>query len=278
MSHFSSAAVFKSFACLLVLLPGATLAAAPRAPSNALQYQRVVFTASVGRTSFDTLLRRDSAPGVLGTPLVAEDELGLAKSKLTGTAELTLRVVGRHRFRVGADYLSMGRSGSAPLTRAVVYDGTTYQATDTLQTALDLRRFSATYLYSPIRNERFELSAGVGVDLIDFRAEVGSAARGLGSRDDGSAPVPRLAVEGLWRISEHWYVEGRAAYLRGVIQDANGTIRGYSGNVVWAWQPGMAFTLGYQRYQLEAESRFTGTSGRVEFKTGGPQLAVRVGF
>ena len=278
MSHFSSAAVFKSFACLLVLLPGATLAAAPRAPSNALQYQRVVFTASVGRTSFDTLLRRDSAPGVLGTPLVAEDELGLARSKLTGTAELTLRVEGRHRFRVGADYLSMGRSGSAPLTRAVVYDGTTYQATDTLQTALDLRRFSATYLYSPIRNERFELSAGVGVDLIDFRADVGSAARGLGSRDDGSAPVPRLAVEGLWRISEHWYVEGRAAYLRGVIQDANGTIRGYSGNVVWAWQPGMAFTLGYQRYQLEAESRFTGTSGRVEFKTGGPQLAVRVGF
>ena len=265
-------------ALALVTAPTLALAGPPKAPSDALQYQRVVITASVGRASMDTLLRRDSAPGVLGTPLVAEEDLGLASGKLNGTAELTVRVEGRHRFRVGADYLGMERTGSAPLSTSVDYGGTTYPVNDTLATSLDLRRYSATYLYSPVRNERFELSAGLGVDLIDFRAAVESRASGVRRSDEGTAPVPRLAVEGLWRISEHWYAEGRAAYLRGVIQDANGTVRAYSANVVWAWQPGMAFTLGYQRYQLEAESRFSRTPGRFEFRSSGPQLAVRVGF
>lgn len=263
---------------LLLAAPGLAVAGPPKKPNDGLQYQRVVFSASVGRASFDTLLRRDSSPGVLGTPLVAEEDLGLASGKLNGTAELTVRVEGRHRFRVAADYLGMERAGSTPLSTAVVYGGTTYQVNDTLATALDLRRYSATYLYSPIRNQRFEVSVGAGVDLIDFRAAVESPARGVGRSDEGTAPVPRLAVEGLWRINEHWYAEGRAAYLRGVIQDANGTVRGYSANVVWAWQPGMAFTLGYQRYQLEAESRFSRTPGRFEFRSSGPQLAVRVGF
>lgn len=275
---FSPNPLSRLLALALVTAPTLALAGPPKAPSDALQYQRVVITASLGRASMDTLLRRDSAPGVLGTPLVAEEDLGLPSGKLNGTAELTVRVEGRHRFRVGADYLGMERTGSAPLTTSVDYGGTTYQVNDTLATALDLRRYSATYLYSPLRTERFELSAGVGVDLIDFRAAVESPASGVRRSDEGTAPVPRLAVEGLWRISEHWYAEGRAAYLRGVIQDANGTVRAYSANVVWAWQPGMAFTLGYQRYQLEAESRFSRTPGRFEFRSSGPQLAVRVGF
>lgn len=278
MSAVPSSSVSRFCWLLLAAVPGLAVAGPPKKPNDGLQYQRVVFSASLGRASFDTLLRRDTAPGVLGTPLVAEDDLGLASGKLTGTAELTVRVEGRHRFRLGVDYLGMERSGSAPLSTAVVYGGNTYQVNDTLATALDLRRYSVTYLYSPIRNERFELSVGAGADLVDFRAAVRSAAGGVGRSDAGTAPVPRLAVEGLWRFSDHWYAEGRAAYLRGVIQDANGTVRGYSANVVWAWQPGMAFTLGYQHYQLEAESRFNSKPGRFEFSSSGPQLAVRVGF
>ena len=267
-------------ACLLPLglLPALALAGPPQAPSDALQHQRVVVTASLGRSTLDTQLRRDAALGVPGTVLSAEDDLGLAGTKLTGTADLTVRMRNRHRFRVGADYLTLERQGTATPSTPFVYGGTTFRVTDQVQTTLDLRRYSAMYLYSPLWNERFELSVGLGVDLIDFRALLAIPARGVQRQDSGTAPVPRAGIEGLWRISPHWYAEGRAHYMQGTVAQGTGKLQAFSANVVWAWQPGMAFELGYQRYDLQGESFYPSIPGRVHLKTGGPQLAVRVGF
>lgn len=263
---------------LLAVVPAVAFAAPPPTPSDGLQYQRVVFTATLGRNSLDTQLRRDAAVGVPGTLLSGEDDLGLARSKLSGTAEFTVRTRNRHRFRVGADYLAWERQATATPTVPFVYDGITYGVTDAVQTTLDLRRYSATYLYSPFRNERFELSVGLGVDLIDFQALLAVPERGVKQQDTGTAPVPRAGIEGLWRISPHWYAEGRASYVQGTVAQGSGKLKAFSANVVWAWQPGMAFQLGYQRYDLQGESFYTSVPGKVHLKTGGPQLAVRVGF
>lgn len=278
MSAFRSFVSVPSFALAVLAVPGLACAAPPKAPSDALQDQRVVLVATLGRSSLDTQLRRDAAVGVPGTPLSAEHDLGLAGSKLTGTAEFTVRTRKRHRFRVAADYLALERQGTATPETAFVYGGTTYRTTDAVETTLDLRRYSAMYLYSPLRNDRFELSVGLGVDLIDFQALLAVPARGIQRQDTGTAPVPRAGLEALWRISPHWYVEGRANYVQGTVAQGTGKLQDFSANVVWAWQPGMAFQLGYQRYDLQGESFYPSVPGKVHLKSSGPQLAVRVGF
>lgn len=278
MSAFRSFVPRSCFLLVVLAAPCLGHAAPPKAPSDALQDQRVVLVATFGRSSLDTQLRRDAAVGVPGTPLSAERDLGLAGSKLTGTAEFTVRTRKRHRFRVAADYLALERQGTATPSTPFVYGGTTYRATDAVETTLDLRRYSAMYLYSPLHNDRFELSVGLGVDLIDFQALLAVPARGIRRQDTGTAPVPRAGIEGLWRISPHWYVEGRANYVQGTVAQGTGKLQDFSANVVWAWQPGMAFQLGYQRYDLQGESFYPSVPGKVHLTSSGPQLAVRVGF
>lgn len=257
---------------------GAATAGPPKTPPDGLQYQRVSFSLALSQTNFDTQLRSDSSPGVRGTLVSGEDDLALPKDKLTGLADLTVRIWDRHRFRFGTDFLSLNRNGETALSRPILYGGSVYRLGDTTRTTLDLRRYTATYLYSPIRNEKFELAAGIGLALFDFASALEVPARGLDEADDGMAPVPHLAVEGLWRFSRHWYVEGRARYLQASVSKANASEQAFSAAVVWAWQPGMALSLGYQSQEVEAESRFSGAPGLFRLKTSGPQLAVRVGF
>jgi len=263
---------------VLVAVPLAVPAAPPKTPPDGLQYQRVSFSLALGQTSFDTQLRSDGAPAVPGTTLSGEDDLGLAKDKTTGTADITVRIWDRHRFRFGSEFLSLNRAGDTTLGRPVLYGGSVYRPGDRTATTLNLRRYNALYLYSPIRNERFELAAGAGVALVDFASALKVDARGLDEVDDGVVPVPHLALEGLWRFADRWYVEGRARYLQAAVSKANASEQSFSAAVVWAWQPGMALSLGYHSYQLEAESRFSGAPGYFRLKTSGPQLAVRVGF
>ena len=266
-------------AVLALIVPGAVAeAAAPKASADRLQDQRVTFVASLGRNSFDTRMRSDSSPTQLGTLLSAEDDLGLDRGQLAGTAELTLRIRKRHRFRIATDYLAMERQGAAVLSRDVTYGGSLLRSGETLESFLDLRRYSAMYLYSPVRNDRLELSVGLGATLIDFSSGVLAPARAVEERDDGTAPAPSVAVEGLWRVSGQWYVEGRASYLRGVVTDATGRLTSYSAQAVWEWRPGMAFSLGYEGYRIAAESRYSSAPGAFKLQVNGPRLAVRVGF
>lgn len=265
-------------ALLLFVAGGSVQAAAPKAPQEGLQYQRVTFIASLGRNSFDTRMRSDTTPTLQGTLLSAEDDLGLDRGKLAGTAELTIRVRNRHRFRIATDYLAMERQGTASLARDITYGGSLFRSGEQVESFLDLRRYSAMYLYSPVRNDGLELSVGLGAALIDFSSAVTLPARGLEERDDGTAPAPSVAIEGLWHVSGKWYLEGRASHLRGVVNEATGRLTSFSANAVWEWRPGMAFSLGYEGYHVAAESRYASAPGAFKLKVDGPRLAVRVGF
>lgn len=263
---------------ILALTAGWAHAAAPPSPRDGLQYQKVAFSVALGSSSFASLLRSDAAPGVPGTPLSGEDNLGLANRRTSGVGELTLRTRSRHRLRIGADFLALNRHGTATFDQPVAYGGSLYLPTDRAQSVVNLRRAIATYLYSPIRNERFELAAGLGVELVDFHAALAVDARSLQEKVTGTAPLPRMVVEGLWRVSPNWYLEGRAGYLQGTISKATVAEKALGASALWVWKPGVAFSIGYQFHDLEADSRFPEAPGRFHLRTSGPQVAVRVGF
>lgn len=265
-------------ALLFIGADGLAQAAAPKAPEDGLQYQKISLSLSLGSTTFNSLLRSDASPGVPGTPLSGEGDLGLAKRRTTGMGELTLRARSRHRFRIGADYLALNRHGTAAFNQPVDFGGSVYRPADRTDVVVNLRRATATYLYSPIRNERFELSAGVGVELLDFSSELSVDARSLMETVTGTAPLPRVAVDGLWRVSPKWYLEGRANYLQGNISKATVSEKMLEAAAIWVWKPGMAFSLGYHFHDIEADTRFLGAPGRIHLRTSGPHVAVRVGF
>ena len=100
----------------------------------------------------------DSATGVRGTPLSAEDDFGMRDRVDQGRFELTLRL--RERNRIRFDYFKLTREGNEVLARTIVFGDQTFITNDRVESLLDWRTLNFTYLYSVFHNARFELGAG----------------------------------------------------------------------------------------------------------------------
>src|SRR5690348_5865513 len=117
-----------------------------------------------------TNLRLDPTdhPGALGTPVNAEDDLGVPHRLPKGWVEFMFRL--RERNKVRVDYFESGRSGSKVLARDVIFGNETFNAGQLAQTSLDWKQFDITYTYSFIRNRHFEIGSGAAVYMLDVDA------------------------------------------------------------------------------------------------------------
>src|SRR4051812_19152106 len=88
-----------------------------------------------------------------GTPLSAEDDLGLDDQANQGRVEVDLRMRERHHLR--ADFFKLSRFKEQPLTQDIVFGDFTFRQGDTFRTNLDWRVLSITYTYQFFKFERF---------------------------------------------------------------------------------------------------------------------------
>ncbi|MBV8575344.1 MAG: hypothetical protein JOZ58_09965, partial [Acetobacteraceae bacterium] len=77
-------------------------------------------------------------PGVTGTPVNAETDLGLPQRMHRGRVEFMFRL--RERSRVRVDYLEVDRSASKTLSHDIVFNNETFGTGQVAQTSLDWRQ------------------------------------------------------------------------------------------------------------------------------------------
>jgi len=130
------------------------------------------------------------APGVPGTLVNAEHDLGMKGRLNQGRMELIFRVRERSRLRV--DYFSSDRDGDRPIGRDILFAGNTFVAGDLVQSDLAYSMLGFTYTYSVIRTEHFELGAGLGVHLLqgDVRGTDVTNQEHAESSSVGAFPTP----------------------------------------------------------------------------------------
>lgn len=275
---FSRTLLLPGLAAVALCAPAAALAGPPPKERDGLQYQRVAITGGLMMSSIKTDLRFDADDGTPGTLLSAEDDLGLDNKKLLGRGELMVRVNNRHRVRLANAFLPLTRRANKTLDTPIQFGNNAYIAGDNVLTELDLKLFALSYTYSPIRNEKFEVGLSFGIDFADYNARGAVLSRRLDEREEGTGPAPLFGVDGLWRISKRWYVEGRAQYLKVDFDTFSGKLAQYEANVLYQWKPGVAFSLGYGRFEIDIDSQDVGNSGQFKLTSSGPMLNVRVGF
>jgi hypothetical protein len=113
----------------------------------------------------DTTGHVDSGASITGTPFNAEQILGLTKDVYQPRIELMFRLEERGRLRV--DFFDLRRNGSSVLGEQLQYGDQTFLLGDQLLSTFNWRQMDLTYTYSFLRNDHFELGAGVGVQLIE---------------------------------------------------------------------------------------------------------------
>jgi len=225
----------------------------------------------------DTFLRLDRQTGQPGTELIVEDDLGLEAKPTQVRAEMTFRLRERNRLRV--DYFKLTRYGDKVLDRTIAFGDQTFLVTERAQTMIDWRQLTLTYTRSLMRFERFELGAGLGISLLETRARGEVTARNVRESEDAVAPFPTFALDATWRISTRWSLSARGQTFTANMDDFDGSLSDYHGDIQYRWRKNFTVGLGYTSLRIDASSTSTDDfPGRFEQDISGPEFFVRASF
>lgn len=226
-----------------------------------------------------TDLRLDPPGGAgLGTPLNAEQQLGLDSKPYQGRFEVYFRLRERNRLRV--DFYQVNRSAEKALGETVVLGKNIFLDETPLSSEFDWQMFSFTYTYSFIRNDRVELGAGLGLTLIQARVSAAEPYTPLRTDETGVGAVPTLALDATWRISRRFAATLRGQYFGASVSHVKGQFGDYHGDLQFRALPNVAFGLGYSDFNalLQNEGGSDSLVGRFSLKVAGPEAFARVSF
>jgi hypothetical protein len=224
----------------------------------------------------DTFGRFDSASGVQGTPFTGERDLGLSDKEHDVRIEVMFRLEERSRVRV--DFLDSRRQADKNIDRTLQYGDQLFLIDDPVHSEFDWRQVDITYTYSFLRTERFELGAGLGIDLLQAEA-IAEIPRTQQYADfNGAGPFATLALDGTWLIAKHWSFNARGQYLKISVGSVSGMMGDYHADFQYRWKRNVAFGLGYEYQDAELDVRNDNPSGVLRLSFSGPQLFGRVSF
>jgi len=217
-----------------------------------------------------------AVPGVTGTPVNGENNLGLPNRLRQGRVEFMFRL--RERSKVRVDYFEADRSGSKVLANDVVFGNQTFAAGQLSQTSLDWRQFDITYTYSLVRNDRFEVGTGVGIYFLQVDAIGQVPAQNQRQEVTAATPFPALPLDLTWRISSRWAATVRGAYLKATLSGFRGWYADSHEDIQYRWNPNFAIGLGYAAIRTSLTRRGGSFPGAFAMSISGPEAFVRFSF
>jgi hypothetical protein len=217
-----------------------------------------------------------------GTELVAEDDLGLDDQVEQARLEFDVRMGERNHLRV--DYFKLNRFGDVLADQAIGFGDFDFDAGDNIRTKLDWRVLSLTYTYSLFRSERFEAGAGMGLHIIEAKAELSQP--GTLNRDSFSevAPFATIAANAAYRISKRWAVTARGQTFEYSKEDLLGRLSDFHVDIQYRWRKNMAVGIGYTNlhYELEVDNdpppQIGDQPAFFDLNLKGPELFFRASF
>jgi hypothetical protein len=228
---------------------------------------------SVLGAAFDTTVRIDPSPTMLGTAVSAEDDLALDDSQVLVLGELTLLPGDHHLIRLSG--LSARRAAQTVLERGVVFEDDVYFRGERVDSELNLTLFGLTYGYRFIASERAELTASFGIQVAEVEANVVVRSRIVRDAESGVAPLPLIGLEGRYDFTDHWSAEARLQYLTANVEDVDGSIMDARAAITWRANPHLVFGLGYRSLTIDIDSQNESTPGVVDMEIAGPTFFIR---
>jgi hypothetical protein len=230
--------------------------------------------------SVQTDLRYDSSTGVPGTLLSGENTLLFQDKLKQGSADLTFRMLQKHRIR--AEFYRMSRSGTQFLTQVIRFGDSVYNVNDQLTASMDLRKVDIVYTYSFLRREKFELAAGLALHLLQTEGILdvpGTPLRlPVHEKLDFAGPFATVAVDGTWRVTPRFSFNARGNYLGGHASDVNGSYRQWHADTQFRWRPNFAVGVGYTATRFHLDSANPDLLGLFTFDYRGPEAFLRVSY
>ena len=257
---------------------GAPLPPATHEPASPITdhfYIRAAFYAPKYNTSF-RVDPTNAPPGTTGTPVNAENDLGLPHRERQGVVDFMFRLRDRNKVRVA--YFESDRSGSQVLANDIVFGNQTFPAGQLTQTSFNLQQFDITYTYSFIRNNRFEVGSGLALYFLQLDVIGQVPAQNLRQEVTAATPYPALPLDLTWCLSSRWAATAQAAYLKVNTHNLGGWYLDSHADIQYRWVRNFVLGAGYASIRTDLTHRNGSFPGVVNMTIKGPQVFVRFSF
>lgn len=236
----------------------------------------VRLTAGLLSATADTELRLDADDGTPGTPVSAEDDLGLADRGEFADVEAEVRIRERHFVRF--NYFRLDRNATTTITREIQFGNDTFEPGDAVESSLDLREFTATYAYRFLRKPRFELYGSFGIHLTELLAAGRVQARDLREDERDVAPLPALGLGAEVGFTNRIYMSVFVDYLQANVNDFEGEILDARITALYRFTRNLSAGLGYFLLERTVDSFDLDDSGHFKLTDSGGELFLRMSF
>lgn len=232
--------------------------------------------------AISTTLRVDSAspgpglPGIPGTVISGEKDLGLTSRNPQGRIEIMFRLRERNRLRV--DYFESNRRGDHVIARPILFGNETFLVNDRVTSSVQWRQFGLTYTFSVLRTDRFELGTGLGVHFVEAEARGEVTAKQLRQQVSGAGAFPTIPLDFTWRISRSFAMVARAQYLHAKVNNFEGSMGEYHGDFQYRWKPNFSVGAGYTIMRSFIQVNDAHFPGLFRQNVRGPEAFFKVSF
>lgn len=223
-----------------------------------------------------TDLRNDADNGTAGTPISAEDTLGMADRMNQGGIDLMFRMLDRHRIR--AAYYQQKRSGDEVLDEPIRFGNDVYQVNDRVLSDMDVRQLDVVYTYSVLRRETVEIGVGFGLHLLQMEGRLEVPARFEEEEDSVAGPFATVAADGTWRFTKRFSLNARANYFKGDTGEVHGSYMNWHADVQFRWKRNLALGAGWSYNRMYVNSSDVDESGLFRHEYKGPEAFIRVSY
>lgn len=218
----------------------------------------------------------NAPPGVVGTSLSAERDLGQTSRLNQGRIEMMFRFRKRNKIRV--DWLEVDRTAAHTLARTIDFGNQTFAAASVLQNEIDWRIFGVTYAYEIFHNDRFELGTGLGVSLLQAEAQAKVNATMQRQDVSGAGAFPTVPVDFAFRISRRWALTWRGQYFHASLNNFDGWLADIHEDVQYRWKDNFSIGVGYSSIRAKLALNTGNFPGQFHMSLEGPEAFFRVSF
>jgi hypothetical protein len=163
-------------------------------------------------------IRVDKSDGSSGTTINAQDDLGLAKTKLQPRIDARMRMGRRSELEAG--FQLSQRSGEKTAQRQFNFADTTFNVGASLNSKLNTNLLFLNYRYAILAKERTQAGIGVGLGALFVGTEIDAAANAGGggvaysASKNVTAPVGSIGLYGRYLIGSRWSAETDARLVK----------------------------------------------------------------
>ena len=214
-------------------------------------------------------LPRISTGVQLSTAHLSGTDIDLEKTLGLNPNTQSIDLIGQWRFKkrnmLSLEFFTFSRRASRTITESLTVNDSVYHAGATVNTSAALQYYGFTYRYYLWRRERWELGAGLGIDVMDLNAGFGIKAAGgrsdsLQAKGSIVAPVPMLGIYADWEAIPRLYLRGtfQTLYIANV-ESYGGLIR--DRRIAAEWYPLHNYGLGLGWHYVGIDIKKTQPSG-----------------